>query len=153
MEINDSTRSALIRKGNELFNLNDIDGAYRCYITASYFGGIEKIADYYNFDKKNPIKAMQLYKFILKEDSNLGGNVRAKKKLDILAQSVVKVLRKWLKEDETYNNSGETNEEKIFKENKNKILQNYIDKKPNNITNITKKNFEQISSNDNIKTI
>ncbi len=148
MEINDSTRSALIRKGNELFNLNDIDGAYRCYITASYFGGIEKIADYYNFDKKNPIKAMQLYKFILKEDSNLGGNVRAKKKLDILAQSVVKVLRKWLKEDETYNNSGETNEEKIFKENK--ILQNYIDKKPNNIT---KKSFEQISSNDNIKTI
>ena len=105
MEINDSTRSALIRKGNELFNQKDIDGAYRCYITASYFGGIEKIADYYNFDKKNIVKAMQLYKFILKEDSNLGGNIRAKKKLDILAQSVVKVLRKWLNEDETYNNS------------------------------------------------
>lgn len=149
MEINDSTRSALIRKGNELFNQKDIDGAYRCYITASYFGGIEKIADYYNFDKKNPIKAMQLYKFILKEDSNLGGNVRAKKKLDILAQSVVRVLRKWLKEDETYNNLAETNEEKILKENKNKILQSYIDKKPN----ITKTNFEQISSNDNIKTV
>lgn len=48
---------------------------------------------------------MQLYKFILKEDSNLGGNIRAKKKLDILSQSVVKVLRKWLNEDETYNNS------------------------------------------------
>ncbi len=28
MEINDSTRSALIRKGNELFNQKDIDGAY-----------------------------------------------------------------------------------------------------------------------------
>lgn len=28
MEINDSTRSALIRKGNELFNQEDIDGAY-----------------------------------------------------------------------------------------------------------------------------
>lgn len=105
MEINDSTRSALIRKGNELFNQKDIDGAYRCYITVSYFGGIEKIADYYNFDKKNIVKAMQLYKFILKEDSNLGGNIRAKKKLDILSQSVVKVLRKWLKEDETYNDS------------------------------------------------
>lgn len=104
MEINDSTKSALIRKGNELFNQRDIDGAYRCYITASYFAGIEKIADYYNFEKKNPLKAMQLYKFILKEDSNLGGNIRAKKKLDILSQSVVKILRKWLKEDETYNN-------------------------------------------------
>lgn len=104
MEINDSTKSALIRKGNELFNQRDIDGAYRCYITASYFAGIEKIADYYNFEKKNLLKAMQLYKFILKEDSNLGGNIRAKKKLDILSQSVVKILRKWLKEDETYNN-------------------------------------------------
>lgn len=104
MEINDSTKSALIRKGNELFNQRDIDGAYRCYITASYFAGIEKIADYYNFEKKNSIKAMQLYKFILKEDSNLGGNVRAKKKLDILSQSVVKILRKWMKEDENYNN-------------------------------------------------
>lgn len=48
---------------------------------------------------------MRLYKFILKEDYNLGRNVRAKKKLDILAQSVVKVLRKWLKKDETYNDS------------------------------------------------
>ena len=154
MEINDSTRSALIRKGNELFNNKDIDGAYRCYITASYFGGIEKIADYYNFEKKNVIKAMQLYKFILKEDSNLGGNVRAKQKLDILAQSVVKVLRKWLKEDESYNNSknknnANNNEDKILKENKDKILESYFDKKPN----IKKAVFKKIDSadNDNIK--
>ena len=80
MEIKDSTRSALVRKGNELFNQKDIEGAYRCYLTASYYGGIEKVADYYNFEKKNIIKAMQLYKFIMKEDSNLGGNVRAKQK-------------------------------------------------------------------------
>lgn len=150
MKINDSTRSALIRKGNELFNKKDTEGAYRCYLTASYFGGIEKIADYYNFDKKNIIKAMQLYKFILKEDSNLGGNVRAKQKLDILAQSIVKVLRKWLKEDETYNNSNDNNinnEDKILKENKDKIFE----KKPN----IKKAVFKKINSadNDNIKTV
>lgn len=151
MKINDSTRSALIRKGNELFNKKDIEGAYRCYLTASYFGGIEKIADYYNFDKKNIIKAMQLYKFILKEDSNLGGNVRAKQKLDILAQSIVKVLRKWLKEDETYNNSNDknniNNEDKILKENKDKIFE----KNPN----IKKAVFKKINSadNDNIKTV
>ena len=151
MKINDSTRSALIRKGNELFNKKDIEGAYRCYLTASYFGGIEKIADYYNFDKKNIIKAMQLYKFILKEDSNLGGNVRAKQKLDILAQSIVKVLRKWLKEDETYNNSNDknniNNEDKILKENKDKIFEKN--------TNIKKAVFKKINSadNDNIKTV
>ena len=120
MEIKDSTRSALIRKGNELFNQKDIDGAYRCYLTASYFGGIEKIADYYNFEKKNIIKAMQLYKFILKEDSNLGGNVRAKQKLDKLSESVVKVLRKWLKEDETFD--AENKNTKLELDSKNAVL-------------------------------
>lgn len=102
MSIDDKTKTALIRKGNELFNKKNIEEAYRCYLTASYFGGIEKIADYYNFEVKNFIRAMQLYKFILKEDSNLGGNIRAKQKLDTLSQSVAKVLQKWLNDDETF---------------------------------------------------
>lgn len=122
MEIKDSTRSALVRKGNELFNQKDIEGAYRCYLTASYFGGIEKVADYYNFEKKNIIKAMQLYKFIIKEDSNLGGNVRAKQKLDKLSESVVKVLRKWLKEDETFNKDNKN--DKLELDSKNAFLPN-----------------------------
>ena len=38
MEINDLTRSALIRKGNELFNQKDIDGAYNfCLTNASSY--------------------------------------------------------------------------------------------------------------------
>ena len=120
MEIKDSTRSALIRKGNELFNQKDIDGAYRCYLTASYFGGIEKIADYYNF--------------ILKEDSNLGGNVRAKQKLDKLSESVVKVLRKWLKEDETFD--AENKNTKLELDSKNAALpSNY---KKNSLEDILK---------------
>lgn len=134
MEIKDSTRSALIRKGNELFNQKDIDGAYRCYLTASYFGGIEKIADYYNFEKKNIIKAMQLYKFILKEDSNLGGNVRAKQKLDKLSESVVKVLRKWLKEDETFNEKNK--DDKLELDSKNAVLP--VNYKKNSLEDILK---------------
>ena len=121
MSINDKTKSALIRKGNELFNERKIEEAYRCYLTASYFGGIEKIADYYNFENKNFIKAMQLYKFILKEDSNLGGNIRAKQKLDTLSQSVAKVLQKWLNDDETFTNS-KTN--KLSLDSKNTYLPN-----------------------------
>lgn len=121
MSIDDKTKSALIRKGNELFNERKIEEAYRCYLTASYFGGIEKIADYYNFESKNFIKAMQLYKFILKEDSNLGGNIRAKQKLDTLSQSVAKVLQKWLNDDETFSNS-KTN--KLSLDSKNTYLPN-----------------------------
>lgn len=100
MDISESTKAALIRKGNELFNNRDIEGAYKCYQTSSYYGGIERIADYYYFNENNIIKAYRLYKQILKEDSNLNGNVRAKKKIDAICISVVKVIRKWLKEDE-----------------------------------------------------
>lgn len=144
MEIKDSTRSALVRKGNELFNQKDIEGAYRCYLTASYYGGIEKVADYYNFEKKNIIKAMQLYKFIMKEDSNLGGNVRAKQKLDKLAESVVKVLRKWLKEDETFNKDDKN--DKLELDSKNAILPNNY--KKNSLEDILKAK-EKIDSKNN----
>ncbi|MCZ9890936.1 hypothetical protein PQQ32_01085 [Brachyspira hyodysenteriae] len=145
MEIKDSTRSALVRKGNELFNQKDIEGAYRCYLTASYYGGIEKVADYYNFEKKNIIKAMQLYKFIMKEDSNLGGNVRAKQKLDKLAESVAKVLRKWLKEDETFNKDNKNND-KLELDSKNAFLPNNY--KKNSLEDILKAK-EKIDSKNN----
>lgn len=118
MEIKDSTKTALIRKGNELFNQKDITGAYRCYITASYFAGIEKVADHYNFEEKNFIKAIQLYKYILKEDSNLGGNIRAKSKLDDLSKKVVKIIRKWIDSDPTsFTENFKSNNTKIPKEN------------------------------------
>ncbi len=139
MEIKDSTRSALIRKGNELFNAKDIEGAYRCYITASYYGGIEKIADYYNFEKKNIIKAMQLYRFIIKEDSNLGGNIRAKQKLDKLSESAVKVLRKWLKEDEDFNHSSKK-DSKLELDSKNTFLPK--EHKKNSLEDIMKAKYK-----------
>ena len=144
MEIKDSTRSALVRKGNELFNQKDIEGAYRCYLTASYFGGIEKVADYYNFEKKNVIKAMQLYRLIIKEDSNLGGNVRAKQKLDKLSESIVKVLRKWLKEDETFNQN--KNNDKLELDSKNTFLPNNY--KKNSLEDILKAK-EELNKNTN----
>ena len=144
MEIKDSTRSALIRKGNELFNQKDIEGAYRCYLTASYFGGIEKVADYYNFEKKNVIKAMQLYRLIIKEDSNLGGNVRAKQKLDKLSESIVKVLRKWLKEDETFKQN--KNDDKLELDSKNVFLPNNY--KKNSLEDILKAK-EELDKNTN----
>ncbi|SUV99914.1 hypothetical protein [Brachyspira pilosicoli] len=161
MSIDDKTKSALIRKGNELFNERKIEEAYRCYLTASYFGGIEKIADYYNFESKNFIKAMQLYKFILKEDSNLGGNIRAKQKLDTLSQSIAKVLQKWLNDDETFSNS-KTN--KLSLDSKNTYLPNNykrnsledilnakekLDEEKLDKNKLNKNNNNKINNNDN----
>ena len=120
---------------------------------------------------------MQLYKFILKEDSNLGGNIRAKQKLDTLSQSISKVLQKWLNDDETFSNS-KTNklsldskntylpnnykrnsledilnakekldEEKLYKNKLNKDNNNKINNNDNKI--IKKPVFEQIYKNKN----
>ncbi len=101
MEISNSTKTALIRKGNEFFNVGKTDEAYRCYITASYFTGLERIADFYNYDKKEYIKAYRIYKMIMKEDSNLGGNIRVKEKKDEVAKYFANAIRKWYKEDST----------------------------------------------------
>lgn len=101
IEMSDKDRTVLVRRGNELFNNRDIKGALLCYIQASYFGGIERVADYYYFDEKNYVVAYRLYKKILKEESNLGGNIRAKKKTDEISLLFVKAIRKWLKEDGT----------------------------------------------------
>ena len=102
MEINDSMKVSLIRKGNEFFNSKKIDEAYRCYITASYFSGIERIADYYH-DEKNTIKAYRLYKYIQKNEKSIEGSVRIKKKIENIALVFVKVIREWDKKDSITN--------------------------------------------------
>lgn len=98
MEINDSIKVSLIRKGNELFNLRKIDEAYRCYLTASYFSGMERIADYY-FEKQNVVKAYKLYKHIQKNESSIEGSVRIKKKIENVALIFIKVIREWTEKD------------------------------------------------------
>jgi hypothetical protein len=105
MKITDAMKTSLIRKGNELFNTGQIDEAYRCYLTVSYFTGIERVADYYNFDKKEYLRAYRLYRMLTKENSNLGGNVRVKAKIDdITTKHFLKAIRKWMSEDVATNN-------------------------------------------------
>ncbi|WP_369681437.1 hypothetical protein [Brachyspira innocens] len=118
-----------------------------CFIGLGYqvAEGPEVELDYYNFEKKNIIKAMQLYKLIIKEDSNLGGNVRAKQKLDKLCESVAKVLRKWLKEDETFNQ--DKNKDKLELDSKNTFLPS--DYKKNSLEDIMKAK-EQLDNKANI---
>ncbi len=98
MEINDSVKVALVRKGNEFFNSKKLDEAYRCYMTAAYFSGIERIADYYH-DEKNTIKAYRLYKYIQKNEKSIEGSVRVKKKVENIALVFVKAIREWTEKD------------------------------------------------------
>jgi len=54
-------RLILIRKGNELFNKGDIEKAAKIFVTTLYKDGLIRVGDYYYFDKKNPLKALNYY--------------------------------------------------------------------------------------------
>ena len=58
----------LARKGNEYFNKGDIKEAIKCFVTAGYRDGIMRVADYYFYDKKQPLVALKFYKIINRKD-------------------------------------------------------------------------------------
>ncbi len=94
-------RVEIIRTANELFNKGDIILAYKCYIMAKYYSGIEKIADHYYYKEKSIAKAIVLYKQILKENENEGYNIRVKQKIEDIALKIVEVIRNWNSTDDT----------------------------------------------------
>lgn len=53
-------RSALIRKGNELFNNGNIQTSKRIFLTTGYSDGLERIGDYYR-DKGDILEALRMY--------------------------------------------------------------------------------------------
>lgn len=53
-------RTALIRKGNELFNNGDFEKAKRVFITAGYADGLSRMGDYY-YEKNQPLEALKMY--------------------------------------------------------------------------------------------
>jgi hypothetical protein len=53
-------KSALIRRGNELFNKNQIDQAKKIFLTTGYSDGLSRIGDYY-FKNNNTLEALRMY--------------------------------------------------------------------------------------------
>lgn len=100
-DIDESTKAALIRKGNELYNKGKIADAYRCYVTAQYQAGIEKIGDYYFYTERMPLVALPYY-FKVKTE-------RANKKVDEIFERMVFAFKKLLRE-ETVPEKGADNE-------------------------------------------
>ena len=58
--VSESTRIALIRKGNELFNSGDVEKAKRIFLTVGYTDGITRVGDYY-YQKRQPLEAYRMY--------------------------------------------------------------------------------------------
>jgi len=66
--MNDEEKVALSRKGNEYFNAGNITEAIKYFVKAGYQDGIMRVADYYYFDRKQPLIALKFYKMINRKD-------------------------------------------------------------------------------------
>jgi Ethanolamine utilization protein EutJ (predicted chaperonin) len=55
-----STKAALNRKGNVLFNAGDAEGARRIFLTTGYSDGLSRVGDYYK-SKGNILEALKMY--------------------------------------------------------------------------------------------
>jgi hypothetical protein len=58
--IDGSTKAALNRKGNVLFNAGDTEGARRIFLTTGYSDGLSRVGDYYK-SKGNILEALKMY--------------------------------------------------------------------------------------------
>ncbi|MDR2073265.1 MAG: hypothetical protein LBP60_07520 [Spirochaetaceae bacterium] len=58
--IDGTTKAALNRKGNTLFNTGDVEGAKRIFLTTGYSDGLSRIGDYYK-SRGRPLDALRMY--------------------------------------------------------------------------------------------
>ena len=58
--IDGSTKAALNRKGNALFNAGDAEGARRIFLTTGYSDGLSRVGDFYK-SKGRPLDALKMY--------------------------------------------------------------------------------------------
>ncbi|MDR2730046.1 MAG: hypothetical protein LBB81_04010 [Treponema sp.] len=58
--IDGSQKAALNRKGNQLFNSGDIEGARRIFITTGYSDGLSRVGDYYK-SQNRILDALRMY--------------------------------------------------------------------------------------------
>jgi hypothetical protein len=80
-------RVALIRKGNELFNLKKFDLARKIFLTTGYSDGLIRLGDLY-LKQAKPLEAFRMYL-----------QAPDRKKVEALLEKSVAVLRHWLSED------------------------------------------------------
>jgi hypothetical protein len=55
-----SQKAALNRKGNQLFNDGNIEGAKRVFLTTGYSDGLSRVGDFYK-SKNRPLEALRMY--------------------------------------------------------------------------------------------
>jgi hypothetical protein len=87
VEVPAEQKAALIRKGNELFNLKCYEQAKRIFLTTGYTDGLIRLGNVY-LAQNNSLEALRMY--WLAPD---------RRKVDALLEKAVGVLKQWLKEE------------------------------------------------------
>jgi len=81
-------KAKLNRRGNELFNSGDIEGARRIFQTTGYSDGLIRVGDRYMADRR-PVEALKMYKLAREEP----------KSADLIGKAAL-VIQKILSEEE-----------------------------------------------------
>ena len=110
-------RVELIRKGNELFNNEKVDEASKIFLITKYIDGIIRVADYYFYDKRQPLIAVKFYKAANRQDKvneiyermvfALGKLLGKKQKVELPPLKVSPKLKIYAEEILRRENSGE----------------------------------------------
>ncbi len=80
-------KTALIRKGNELFNNGQIEKAKRIFLTTSYTDGIIRLGDYY-YKRRDLYEAIRMYWL-----------APAPEKKEMIVAMMASTVHQWLEED------------------------------------------------------
>ena len=86
-----SQKAALNRKGNQLFNAGDVEGARRVFMTTGYSDGLSRVGDYYKSNDRL-LEALKMY-WIAPD----------RKKSGPLIEQLAGVMKSLLEEDEPEN--------------------------------------------------
>lgn len=84
--VSSEQRTALVRKGNQLFNAGNVEQAKRVFLTTRYTDGIIRVGDYYMKNNK-PLEAFRMY-WLAPE----------RRKSEQLIEKMAGVVRTWLEE-------------------------------------------------------
>ncbi|MBN2325356.1 MAG: hypothetical protein JXQ30_16625 [Spirochaetes bacterium] len=88
-------RLLLIRKGNEIFNNGDIEKAARIFTTTAYRDGLIRVGDYYYFEKKDALKALQFY-----------NDAKYERGIKSISERIASVIQRWLSEPQRLSKKG-----------------------------------------------
>ena len=88
--VESSQKALLNRKGNQMYNDGNVEGAKKVFLTTKYSDGLSRVGDYYKSQNK-PLEALQMY-WIAPDRT----------KSEPLIEQLAAVLRGLIPEDEDY---------------------------------------------------